>query len=185
MIDYKAAAGTLGVEEPVLKAVGQVESSGNAFWTIDGKSKPVIRLEAHWFGKLTGYRFNASHPQISCKAWTPELAARGPAEAWRQFEQAAALDTGAAIQATSWGAFQLMGFHYAKLGYASPQAMRADMETEQGQLEAFVRFIKSDARLLAALRLQDWRAFAGVYNGPGQVAVYASRMEAAYAEAAG
>lgn len=184
MIDYKAAADTLGVSEATLKAVGQVESSGNAFWTIDGKHQPVIRLEAHWFGKLTGYRFNASHPGISCRAWTPALAARGPTEAWRQFEEAAALDESAAIQATSWGAFQLMGFHWTRLRYKSPQAMRKDMETEQGQLDAFVRFIKADVRLVDALWRRDWHTFAGIYNGPGQVEAYAGRMADAYARAA-
>ena len=38
-----------------MRAVASVESSGHAFWSIDGELKPVIRLEAHWFGKLTGY----------------------------------------------------------------------------------------------------------------------------------
>ena len=184
MIEYKAAADRIGVSEQALRAVGAVESSGNAFWTIDGAPKPVIRLEAHWFGKLTGYRYNDSHPQISCAKWTPQLAARTPAGAWQQFDEAAALDEGAAIQATSWGAFQLMGFHYRRLGYATPQAMRDGMMTDQGQLDAFVRFIRSDPRLVDALKRADWRAFAGIYNGPGQIDIYAGRMAAAYARAA-
>jgi hypothetical protein len=184
MIDYATAAADLGVEEQALRAVGQVESSGNAFATVNGQRRPVIRLEAHWFGKLTGYRYNDSHPHISCRAWTPSLAARNQAEAWQQFTEAADLDESAAIQATSWGAFQLMGFHWQRLGYASPQEMRADMESEQGQLDAFVRFIRSDAALLDALRRLDWHQFAGTYNGPGQVDVYAGRMAAAYARAA-
>ena len=184
MIDYAQAADELGVEERAIKAVAAVESSGAGFWTIGGEKKPVIRLEAHWFGKLTKYAYNASHPQISCTAWTPALAARTPAAAWQQFDEAAALDEGAAIQATSWGAFQLMGFHYKNLGYASPQAMRADMDTEQGQLSAFVRFIKADPVLLDALRRQDWQSFAGRYNGPGQIDVYSGRMARAYEQAA-
>lgn len=184
MIDYASAAARLGVEARALEAVAAVESSGAGFWTIGGKQRPVIRLEAHWFGKLTGYRFNASHPQISCTRWTPSLAARTSAAAWQQFWEAAALDEGAAIQATSWGAFQLMGFHFKTLGYANPQAMRADMDTEQGQLEALVRFVQADARLVDALKRQDWSAFAGIYNGPGQIDIYAGRMAAAYARAA-
>lgn len=180
MIDYKTAAEKLGTSEAALKAVGSVESSGKAFWTIDGQQKPVIRLEAHWFGKLTGYAYNDTHPQISSKAWNPSLAARTAVGAWDQFDEAASLDESAAIQATSWGAFQLMGFHYKNLGYASPQAMRDDMMTEQGQLDAFVRFIKADPVLVNALRTLDWEAFASRYNGPGQIAVYAGRMRDAY-----
>ena len=94
------------------------------------------------------------------------------------------MDEGAAIQATSWGAFQVMGFHFKALGYASLQAMRVDMDTEQGQLEAFVRFVRADPRLVDALKRHDWHAFAGVYNGPGQIDVYAGRMADAYASAA-
>jgi hypothetical protein len=184
MIDYRRAAAALGVTARALEAVAAVESSGKGFWTIDGAVKPVIRLEAHWFGRLTENRFDESHPHISCRDWSPGLAARTPAGAWRQFDEAAALDEGAAIQATSWGAFQLMGFHFARLGYPTPQAMRRDMATDEGQLEAFVRFIRSDARLLAALGRHDWRAFAGLYNGPGQIEVYAGRMAAAHARAA-
>jgi len=37
-----------------------------------------------------------------------------------------------------------MSFHFKVLGYASPQAMRADMATEQSELEAFVRFVRAD-----------------------------------------
>ncbi len=183
MIDYASAAARLGVEERALKAVASVESSGAGFWTVDGVTRPVIRLEAHWFGKLTGYRFNAGHPQISSMAWNPALAAQSKAEAWRQFEEAAALDEGAAIQATSWGAFQIMGFHYKTLGYDSPQAMRADMDTEQGQLDAFVRFVLADRVLVDALERHDWQAFAGRYNGPGQIDAYGARLAAAYEEA--
>lgn len=181
--DYARAAAQLGVEEAAVEAVARVESSGSGFWTINGDRLPVIRLEAHWFGKLTGYRYNDTHPQISCRAWTPSLAARSPAGAWQQFDEAAALDQSAAIQATSWGAFQIMGFHWKALGYASPQAMRDDMESDAGQLNAFVRFIETDPVLLDALRRRDWYSFAGRYNGPGQIDVYANRMAQAYQQA--
>lgn len=184
MIDYAKAAADLGVEERAIRAVAAVESSGRGFWTIDGEVKPVIRLEAHWFGKLTGYAYNDSNPGISCRAWTPALAARSPAEAWQQFEEAAALNRDAAIQACSWGAFQIMGFHCRALGYAGPEAMFEAMATEQGQLDAFVRFLKIDRVLTDALHRQDWHSFAAHYNGPGQVDVYAGRMAAAYEAAA-
>lgn len=181
MSDYASAANELQVDIKAIEAVAKVESSGHAFWNIDGEQKPVIRLEAHWFGKLTGYAYNESHPQISCRQWTPSLAARSPSEAWAQFDEAAALNEDAAIQATSWGAFQIMGFHWQKLGYDNPQEMVADMQTDDGQLNAFVRFIKADAVLHDALRRHDWYAFAGRYNGPGQVDVYSTKIATAYA----
>lgn len=178
--DYQAAADRIGCDVSAVKAIAEVESSGHGFSIVDGVSLPVIRLEAHWFGKLTRYAYNESHPNISCRAWSPALAARSQPEAWVQFNEAAALSEGAAIQATSWGRFQIMGFHWKKLGYDSPQAMRVDMETDSGQLEAFVRFVLADVTLTDALRRQDWEAFAGTYNGTGQISVYAARMAAAY-----
>lgn len=176
MIDYQSAANQIGVEVAAIKAIAEVESSGRGFR--DGL--PIIRLEAHWFGKLTGYQFNDSHPHISCRAWTPSLAARNQGEAWAQFDEAASLDESAAIQSTSWGAFQIMGFHWRTLGYKSPQAMREAMNTDEGQLDAFVRFVKADAVLVDAVRRHDWHAFAARYNGLGQVDRYAGLMAAAY-----
>ena len=176
MIDYQSAADQIGVEVAAVKAIAEVESSGRGFR--DGL--PIIRLEAHWFGKLTGYQFNDSHPHISCRAWTPSLAARNQGEAWEQFDEAAALDEGAAIQSTSWGAFQIMGFHWKALGYESSQAMREAMATDDGQLDAFVRFVTADAVLVDAARRHDWHAFAARYNGLGQVERYAGLMAAAY-----
>lgn len=180
MIDYQAAAESIGVDVPAVKAIAEVESSGATFWIVGGQKKPPLRLEAHWFGKLTGYRFNETHPHISCRKWTPQLAARNQGEAWQQFEEAAALDESAAIQATSWGAYQIMGFHWETLGYESPQAMREAMGTDEGQLNAFVRFVKADVVLMDALRRHDWHAFAARYNGLGQVERYAGLMADAY-----
>jgi N-acetylmuramidase len=73
-----------------------------------------------------------------------------------------------------------MGFHRQKLGFASPQVMRDAMNSEAGQLEAFVRFIRADPRLSDALQRQDWSGLAGVSNGPGQIDAYASRLANAY-----
>jgi len=176
VIDYQSAADQIGAEVAAVKAIAEVESSGRGFQN----GRPVIRLEAHWFGKLTGYQFNESHPHISCRAWTPSLAARNQGDAWAQFEEAASLDEAAAIQATSWGFPQIMGFHWRSLGYESPQAMREAMGTDEGQLDAFLRFVKADVVLMDALRRHDWHAFAARYNGLGQVERYAGLMAEAY-----
>ncbi len=180
--DYQSAAEKLGVPVPAIKAVFEVESGG-ATRSADGR--PIIRLEAHWFGKLTGYRYNDNHPQISSTAWNPALAARNQAEAWMQFTEAASIDRNAAIQATSWGAPQIMGFHWKTLGYPNPQGMVDAMDTDAGQLDAFVRFIKANPALEDAMRRQDWAAFAAGYNGTGQIEVYAGRIAAAYARHVG
>lgn len=177
--DYQTAADALGVPVARVKAVAEVEASGADFWTIDGQPKPPIRHEAHWFGKLTGYRFNDSHPRISSRKWNPTLAAGTRAGAWAQHEEAAALDKDAAIQSASWGPFQIMGFHWKKLGFPSPQAFRDAMFTAPGQLDCFVHFIKASPPIEDAMQRGDWEAFENHYNGGGFGGAYARKIEAA------
>jgi hypothetical protein len=169
---YRAAAARLAVDVPAIKAVADVESNGVTHWP---SGRGPILFEAHWFGRLTGYRFNDSHPGISTRAWDRTLYQGGEAE-YARLEEAAALDRKAALQSASWGAFQIMGFHYATLGFASPQAFVDRMQTADGQLDIFVAFIKASPAIEDALRRHDWHNFAAFYNGPGQVPIYEKKL---------
>lgn len=175
--DFKSAADKIGCEVAAIKAVAEVESSGQTHWA-DGR--PPILFEAHWFGKLTDYRFNADHPDISSRLWNRALYVGGPGE-YDRLDRAKALDESAALQSASWGAYQIMGFHFRRLGYASPQAFVDDMQTASGQMAAFVRFIEADPRLLKAIRKKDWGSFEQFYNGGGFNGAYADKIRAAYA----
>lgn len=174
--DYQDAADKLGCDVAAVKAVADVESNGTTHWN-DGR--PPILFEAHWFAKLTDGRFNDSHPAISSPVWNRSLYRGGGAE-YVRLEEAKALDESAALQSASWGAFQIMGFHFRRLGYASPQAMVEGMQTASGQLAAFVRFIEADPRLKRAIRELDWQSFETTYNGGGFGGAYAAKIEAAY-----
>lgn len=174
--DYRLAAARLGVDVPAIKAVADVESAGVTHWA--GGQVPIL-FEAHWFSKLTAGRFDASHPGISSRAWNRSLYRGGPAE-YDRLAEARALDSDAALQSASWGAFQIMGFHWRKLGFSSPTEFASAMQTASGQLDAFVRFIEADPTLQDALRRHDWHVFAGTYNGPGQVDYYAGKIAQAY-----
>ncbi len=176
-----AIAKRLQCDVAAVRAVAAVESSGTYFWTIAGQQKPPIRLEAHIFGRLTNYQYNDSHPTISCTNWTPSLAATTFAGAYQQYAQASALNANAAMQACSWGAFQIMGDNWQSLGYPSVETMVDNMQTQAGQIDAFIRFIETQNNQLApALRAHDWSTFARLYNGPANVNVYSSKMAAAY-----
>lgn len=179
--DFAAAAVRLAWPISHVKAFADVESSGETMWTIDGVMLPPVRLEAHWFGKLTDYRFNDSHPNISSTSWNPSLAATTRAGAWAQVMEAASLDKSAAHEATSWGAYQIMGFHYAECGFATVAEFVADMMSPAGQMDAFVRFIESEPALLTAGRNGDWQTCETLYNGGGQGGAYAAKLAAAAA----
>ncbi len=104
----------------------------------------------------------------------------GTAEREQLFLEAYDADPDAALRATSWGGPQIMGFNAAAAGFSDAAGMVAAMsDREIAHLDAFLAFVVSK-RLVAALRARDWRAFAKVYNGSGQVAFYAVRMQNAY-----
>src|SRR3954469_7660227 len=94
--DYRRAAARLNVPVANIMAMASVESAGETFWLLDGKLVVPVRFEAHWFSKLTGYRFNGSHPDLSSVDWNPALAATTRAGAWDQVNRARALDDEAA-----------------------------------------------------------------------------------------
>lgn len=174
--DYQTAAGKLGAPVANVKAMAQVESAGENFWMINGVQLPPIRLEAHWFGKLTGYRYNESHPDISSTEWNPALAANTHAGAWAQLRAAEALDKDAADQSASWGPFQVMAFNWQRLRYNSVAGFVGEEMTTAGQMDAFARYIQADSVLQHALAIGDFDTVENRYNGGGFHGAYAARL---------
>lgn len=175
--DYKNAAAKLVVPIAVVKAVADVESSGTTHWPGDGRV-PILFEAAH-FSRLTGGIYDQSNPDISSPVWNPALYRGGPAE-YGRLAAAAKLNRVAALQSASWGAFQVMGFNYKPLGYATIDEFVDAMQTDAGQLDSFVRYVQHFG-LAPALRALNWTAFAVGYNGTGAVAAYAAKMAVAYA----
>jgi hypothetical protein len=181
--DYQRASTRLDVPVSHVMAMAAVESSGETFWTLNGRLVVPVRFEAHWFGKLTNYRFNDDHPDLSCVSWNPALAATTKAGAWDQLTRARALDRDGANGATSFGAFQIMGFHWQRLDFPNVQAFVDSMSADgdDGQMDAFVRFIEADSALHASLAAGAWMDVERRYNGGGQGGAYAAKLQAAVA----
>lgn len=179
--DYRRAAAHLAVPVPHIMAMSAVESSGETFWVMDGRLVVPIRYEAHIFGQRTGYVHNRLHPDLSCRGWNPELAARTRAGAVDQLRRAEKIDRQAARESTSFGGFQVMGFHWHRLGYASVDAFVESMSDrgDDGQMDAFARFVDADDILQAALRDGDWDTVELRYNGGGYGGAYADKLRAA------
>jgi len=161
--DYARAAGELACEVESVQAVTQIEAPRGGFQA-DGQ--PVILFERHHFSRLTGGKYDQSHPDIS----NPKRGGYGPSSAQHgRMARAAALSRTAALKSASWGKFQIMGSNHAAAGHSTLQGfINAMYDSEQTQLAAFVSFIKADRRLLAAIQARDWHAFAEIYNGAGQ-----------------
>jgi len=157
--DFERAARAIGCTVAAVRAVNDVESRGGFF----ADRRPKILYERHIFSRLTKRKFDAAHPSIATSR--PGGYIGGPAE-YDRLAQAIALDRTAALQSASWGAFQIMGFNHKAAGFADVEAFVKAMVSGQGaQLDAFVRFIKSN-RLDDELIRRDWAGFARGYNGP-------------------
>lgn len=190
--DLVSAAERLGVPLASVYAVNEVESKGTGF--LDN-GKPVILFERHvMYRQLSKVRHRGGDAAF-LKRHVDQLAATYPAivnpksggyasgsAEHQRLATARLIDDTTALESASWGAFQIMGFHWQRLGYSSVQGFVAAMSTgESQQFDAFVRFIETDPLLHKALKTRKWAEFAKLYNGPNyQRNLYDIKLQRAY-----
>jgi hypothetical protein len=155
------AGAALGVSLPALWTVMTVETKGCGFLP---DRRPIILFERHIFHRRTGGRYDKRAPDIS-NAIPGGYGAAG-APQYDRLEKAVALDRTAALESTSWGLGQIMGFNAAQAGFSDVEAMVAAMaDSEDAQFAGIAGFIAS-ASLARYLQKGDWSEFAYRYNGP-------------------
>jgi len=171
----KALAASYGIEYASLMAVITVESSGVGFNPPTGKI--IIRFEPSWFKRLkTDWQKDTKH-----LTWQ-NTGSGNQAAQWLAFNDAFAESPNCAMKSTSIGMMQVMGFHFAELGFATVGAMWDYAKvSEANQVELGLRFIKSIPALYKALKAKDWQTFAYYYNGENyRVNNYDKRLLTAY-----
>lgn len=137
-----------------LKSVIKVESGGIGF-SEDGKL--IIQFEPSWFKRKS--------PYTPSGLWSQNGVERQVRE-WQAFNDAFAKDPNAAMESTSIGLMQVMGFHFSLLGFKTVGAMWDYAKvSERNQLDLAIRFIKSNKKLDNALKKGDAATFAYYYNG--------------------
>lgn len=145
----------------VLMAIVKVETPGYGFDSKTGKL--LIQFEPSWFRKKA-----PNEPSGKWSVNKVDVQARE----WPAFNDAFAKNPNAAMETTSIGLPQIMGFHWKRLGYTSVGAMWDDFKRgEYEQLCALVRFILTDSALLRAVKSRDWYRIAYIYNGANFVAM--------------
>ncbi len=168
----------IGVEEAALAAFIEVESGGRGFSGVTGKL--IIQFEPHWFRRKA--------PGAPKGIWSRNRVENQTAE-WRAFNDAYAINATAAMESTSIGLGQVMGFHYERLGYRTVGEMWDDAKRgEDRQIFQMAEFINTSGRLKRALKNKDWHMVAVLYNGAGYQNIaaqyggkpYNVRMEQAY-----
>ena len=186
--DYQRAADSLGVSVAHIKAFAEVESSGDGFLPT-GEVK--ILFERHiFYRQLTTNRGKAFADTVS--KTDPDICNTSPggygklSEQHPKLQRAVAIDRKSALESCSWGAFQVMGFHWKLLGYDSVQGLVNAAYSDQGQLELVIRFLKVNPNIVAALKRNDWETVARLYNGAGFAASsYDTRLHDAYVKFGG
>lgn len=190
--DLVRAAQRLGVPVAAVYALNEVESRGLGF--LDN-GKPVILYERHvMFDRLQLVRSPADD-LVQLHQRAEQLAKQAPnlvnpkaggyiggSAEHQRLAQARQIDEQAALESCSWGGFQVMGYHWQRLGYASVQDFVTAMKrSEADHLEAFVRYIETDATLHKALKALKWATVAKLYNGPDyQRNLYDVKLERAF-----
>jgi LysM repeat protein len=165
--DWINASHKLECDEAVLKAFSEVESGGrNSFWRLnrgDGASIPAVLFERHYFSRLTGRRFDASHPDLSWRTGYRTKKELGTsdkkmsdgkvdaddiygdyASAYLRLINAFRLDPEAALKSCSWGKFQIMGDNFKLCGSRDiDDFIRSMCTSEMSQIDLICGFIQN------------------------------------------
>jgi hypothetical protein len=152
-------AAKLNLHVPEIWAVLGVETSGCGYLA---DRRPQILFERHVFHRLTNGVFDDG--DIS----DPNAGGYGPrgAQQYDRLSRAIINDREAALQSTSWGLGQTMGFNYKAAGFPDVESMVAAMSgSEDAQLSAMGEFLNATG-LAPSLQAHDWVSFARRYNGP-------------------
>lgn len=177
---WQEMAERLGCEVAVVKAVFEVEAAGKFY---ESNGKLPRRFEPHHFPR-THWDALGFAPREGQAAWRASLRV-STSRRRAMFDIAENIDAEATFDASSWGAPQIMGFNAELAGYASAiEMVDAFEQSADEQIRGFVNFV-INANLGTYLRSQDFHAFAYGYNGSGQAAVYAGRIESAYRRQSG
>jgi hypothetical protein len=161
------SARRMNVEVEALAAVAWIESGGRALTTVNGRQEPLIRFEGHYFDRrLKGVeRVKAREAGLSSPIAGTVKNPTGQKERWVLLEKAASINRQAAYESTSFGVGQVMGAHWAWLGYPNVDELVKDARAGLGgQIRLMEKYIDK-AGLADALRRKDWAKFARGFNG--------------------
>lgn len=105
---------------------------------------------------------------------------------YKRLVKAYQLDKLVALQACSWGKFQIMGFNYKSSGYSNVfEFVKAMSSGDPAHIKAFLKFAKSNKTLLDGLQNKDYIKIAEGHNGASWKTInprYASNLENFYKE---
>jgi len=141
-----------------LLAIIEVESSGSGFGK-DGRL--LLQFEPNVFSRRSGI------PLDKLNKWTwDENKVDVQHKEWLAFEDASKLNPTIAMESTSWGLPQIMGFNFKLAGYADVKSMVESFKvSELQQVVSLIKFIQNSPKLYKAVLEKDYEQIAAIYNG--------------------
>jgi hypothetical protein len=171
MITEKAfsdSALKIDVEPEAIKAVAEVESSGDGFLP-SGEVKILFEPHIFWrelIKRGVDPKTITGAEDILYQKWGAKPYGKNSVQHDR-LNRAIKIDREAALASASYGKFQIMGFNYLLAGYDSVEAFVDAMKKDEDEhLFAFINFVHNK-KLTIALREKNWEKFALGYNGSG------------------
>ncbi len=181
----------LNIDTATAISIISVESGGNAY----GKNgKVLIRFEVHLFwrfwGKNNEKKFKEHFKFNPRKGWTNHMFRKSKRDSWvsfhgnqdkewEAFEFACKLNSTAAHLSTSYGAPQILGTNFKRIGYSSPENLLKYFQKDvRYQILAFFDFLTP--KMITAVQSKDFTTFARYYNGSGQAHRYGSYIKSFY-----
>lgn len=153
--EIRTLSEAFNVEYSKVKAFIEVESGGKGFDEATGKI--IIQFEPAWFKKKA--------PYTPSGLWSLNGVERQAGE-WKAFNDAFSKNQDAAMESTSIGLMQVMGFHFKRLGFSSVGAMwDFAKKSEYNQIWLGLEFLRTDKVLFKALQDGNWKEVARRYNG--------------------
>lgn len=168
------SAQRIGIEPDVLRAFKEVESGGAA---------NAIRFEPHVF--------NNYRPDLIKQGKVPftrspgVVFSREPSETNKAaFERAYKLDPAAAVNSTSWGFFQVMGFNILKQHFGNNPARLVrefNADPERFSFRTVEFWFADRPKAVKAAQDKNWARLAFIYNGSDYAASgYHTKLRDAY-----
>lgn len=169
-----------GLSPKVLDAVMQVESGGRRW--------DLVRFEPHRFLRLRPdlqsqipYHASETDPHFAGRADVGPWSFRRSEVGREALDRAVALDPAAAVESTSFGAFQVMGWALLPEGSTPAAALRAfDGDPEAVSERTLVRWLEANPEAKRAAAAREWVRFAHTYNGGGKAQVYGDKLASAW-----
>ncbi|QGF21054.1 endolysin muramidase [Pectobacterium phage MA12] len=182
--DFNKAAGRLSIPVAAIQAFAEVESNGSGF--IDGQ-RPKVQFEPHVMYKRLITNKGGAFADYALGKWPTLVSTKmGSYQSLNKEDEdmgraAVEIDRRSALESSSWGAYQVMGYHWKACGYASIQEFVNAQYSDAGQLDTLVRFLLANPGILKAIRQKNWARAAELYNGSGYKAnKYDTKLAAAY-----